>query len=69
MRSSFIILIFLLFLSGCSEEKAIDKKEEIMQETSESIVPENNQTAKAVNTAQESVQEPVQKQIEEKQME
>ena len=66
MRSSLITLIFLLFLIGCSEEKVIDKKEEVVQDTSESIVPEDNKTAEAVTPVQEPVQEPIQEQIAEK---
>jgi len=55
MRSSFITLIFLLFLIGCSEEKVIDKKEEIVQQ--EPVASENNQTAEAIIPVQEQVEE------------
>ncbi len=47
MRSIFIILIFLLFLSSCSEEKAQDKNHEEKQIIEHET--QNNETSKTTN--------------------
>ena len=48
MRSIFIVLIFLLFLSSCSEEKAQDKNHEEKQIIEQETL-QNNETSKETN--------------------